>query len=135
MKATELMCGDLILVDGRPTRVYGIMERMGRAYDTMTNDISLKRCEPIPLTREILQKNGWRSEFDKKEYMVFYDVDSDDKRWLMWCIEEKNLDIQRQNKALLERNWCAIRVCITCDYVHELQHALRMIGINKEIRL
>lgn len=91
--------------------------------------------DPTPLTAEILEKNGWRKEFDKKPYMTFYHLE-DEKYWLMWCISEHTLDVQRQNKTLLDRyNLCAERAIIACDYVHQLQNALRLCGIRKEIEL
>ena len=95
------------------------MERMGRVYDTMTNDISLKRCEPIPLSPEILEKNGF----------VPYEED-----------EESFHD---ENCVFLKQSLGGYGVCIDKNrtisglfhYVHELQHALRLCGIEKEIVL
>ena len=110
MNAIELMCGDLILVDGRPTRVYGIMERIGRVYDTMTNDISLKRCKPIPIAEEILQKN-----FPTPEEIVW------------WPLKDGSFRVEMQDDTHL--------IIGKYNYVHELQHALRLFGKDGEIKL
>ena len=93
--------------------------------------------DPIPITPEILEKNGFSKDFDfvTKGYMSLVDVDGDNKFWILWCVKDRNLDAQRQNKELIERNWCATRVCIPCDYVHQLQQALRLLGIEKKIEL
>ena len=117
LHANELMVGDLILVNGRPTRVYGIMERQRRIYDTMTNDISLKRCDPMPLTPEILEKNGF-------VYNAIPFVDG-------W--EQFGLTLYRGGNGY--RIDCGINVSLIIDCVHELQHCLKLVGIEKEITL
>lgn len=119
MKETEIQCGDIILVDGKPTRVYGVMERMNRIYDTMTNDISLKRCSGMPLTPEILEKNGWKLrrgypteyEFIRSDYVHFY-----------YDVKHKHCVIEV---------WEEICVDILLDTVHTLQHALRLCGVEE----
>lgn len=136
MKANELMIDDWVYnknID-KPMQVYPMMfSQMFRTHpDATAEDYNIF---PIPLTAEILEKNGWKKEFDKKPYMTFYHLE-DEKYWLMWCISEHTLDIQRQNKTLLDQyNLCAERVVIACDYVHQLQHALRLCGIDKDIVL
>lgn len=98
--------------------------------------LQLNEIEPIPLTPEILGKNGWKHEFDKKDYMVKYNLGEEGKNcWMMWAIKEHNLDIQRQDKKLDVYNLKVSKVAIPCDYVHQLQHALRLCGIEKEIEL
>lgn len=70
------------------------------------NDID--QIEPIPLTPEILEKNGW---FPLDEYRYEGDI------------------------ALAKgRNYFRLKNTTICiNSVHELQHALRLCGINKEI--
>lgn len=92
--------------------------------------------DPLPLTPEILEKNGWEHEFDKMEYMVKYDLAQKGKNcWMMWAIKEHNLDIQRQDEKLNMYNLKVQRVCIPCDYVHKLQNALRLCEIEHEITI
>ena len=139
MKANNFMVGDWVLNDeGTPYRVAQVNDC---CYDGNSSDLMLENgdtytdIKPIPLTAEILVKNGWKNEFDKKPYMTFYHLE-DERYWLLWCISEHTLDIQRQNKTLLDQyNLCAERVVIACEYVHQLQHALRLCGIDKEIVL
>ena len=86
--------------------------------------------EPIPLTAEILEKNGWKKVFDKVDYMVKYDLAKEGKNcWMMWAIKEHNLDIQRQDEKLDMYNLKVQMVCMPCDFVHELQRALRCCGL------
>ena len=147
MKANELMAGDWVLIKRTPSCEYPYKicsinnySILGEEYADWIEveageEINLEEIKPIPLTAEILEKNGWKKEFDKKSYMTFYNLE-DEKYWLMWCISEHTLDIQRQNKTLLDQyNLCAERAVIACEYVHELQHALKLCGIDKEIVL
>ena len=143
MKANELMIGDWVMCENKYYQYYApelnihndISDDLWMKKDSMGYYTGFNDIEPIPLTPKILEKNGWKKEFDKKPYMTFYHLE-DEKYWLMWCISEHTLDIQRQNKTLLDQyNLCAERVVIACNYIHELQHALRLCGIDKEIVL
>lgn len=119
----------------------GKIEQVTEVYDGFICTDSFEdshdyHFKPIPLTQAILKKNGWKREFDKKPYMVKYDLGVDGKNcWMMWAIKEHNLDIQRQDEKLDMYNLKTQRACIPCDYVHELQHAMRLCGIEKEIEL
>ena len=95
---------------------------------------SVYLAEPIPITPDVLEKNGWKHEFDKTDYMVKYDLKKEGKNcWMMWSIKDHNFDIQMQDEKLDIYNLKVSRVVIPCDYVHELQHALKLCGIDKEI--
>ena len=115
MEANELMIGDWVRIhsDICPERVsilkFGV-------------DVN---CEPIPLTAEILEKNGF------KEKGVFYCLDTFDYYGLYICeITESIWRVQFYNHE------CSAFDSIICvGYVHELQHALRLCGIDKEIVL
>lgn len=82
---------------------------------------------PIPLTPEILEKNGFG----------FTRNNNTDSVWNGWWIYEGlELAVANLNK---EGNWpCFINIYdsnILCEYMHQLQHALRLCGIEKEIVL
>jgi len=143
MKASELMQGNIVLYEyegqktlARVVEIYRnsvLVEDISGEYEPI--EIDEDKIFPVELIAEILEKKGWRKEFDRKPYMTFYHLE-DEKYWLMWCISEHTLDVQRQNKTLLDKyNLCAERVVIACDYVHQLQQALRLCGIDKEIML
>lgn len=87
--------------------------------------------EPIPLTKEIMEKNGFN--LYPEETNVFYlnagyqhDLD-------IVCLYIG--DIERPsiygNDSLGEKTY----VVLHCKYVHELQHVLKMCGIKKIIKL
>ena len=105
MNANELMLGDWVKYHGVPVRVVEISEKSvgfmsGGAYDIDKPE----NLMPIPLTPEILEKNGF---------------------------SRNGLDI-----ALFDRKGGDDFVgASNLQYVHELQHALRLCGIEKEIVL
>lgn len=67
--------------------------------------------EPVPVTREILEKNGWKC---KGDYMIL-NIGGNTLYW----VENLNCGLYK-NKY----NMC------TCKYVHQLQHALRLCGFD-----
>lgn len=121
MKAEDLMIGDLVRY-GSPVIVTEIMLRdryaviginkHGEHEQVLDNELS-----PIPLTPEILEKNGF-------VYNAIPFVDG-------W--EQFGLTLYRGGNGY--RIDCGINVSLIIDCVHELQHALRLCGIEKEIIL
>jgi hypothetical protein len=78
--------------------------------------LSSEEIEPIPLTPEILEKNGFE----------------DTIRDAIWISTNCNL-LWKDGKL---KNFCREEddeVCIPCEYVHELQHTLKLCEIDKEI--
>lgn len=129
MKANELMIGDWVqgFLPNTNSKIVGILNDIqvaiygGGAYI----ELDVDDLQPIPLTPEILEKNG----FVKSE------------RFDVWKIIEEHLEIRVSH-------WRVAIIFIDdlgsdeCEYsfprpkfVHELQHALRLCGIDKEIVL
>lgn len=125
MKAEELMIGDWVKRkdDNKPCKVDGIISTDDACLLSTTNDnLGFDYMfDPIPLTEEILKKNGGiisdtLAKFDIGNYYIIFEYDG----FLTICEDNYN-----------ERKISYIN----CDYVHQLQHALRLCGINKEIVL
>lgn len=79
-------------------------------------DVPDENCdcfEPIPLTAEILEKNGWSRN------SIFMELDADENTQFSWA--------NRCGEVLLKngRHHC------DCKYVHTLQHALRLCGFDE----
>ena len=134
MKANELMIGDWVLWKNKPVqiaRVSGVVYSFGHIDVTLahcgdgileTHDI--KSISAIPLTPEILKKNGF--EYNEggtgmygveivPHYLrddVPFEVFCDGEPFAIWFKDPINI-----------------------KYVHQLQHALRLCGISKEIEL
>lgn len=128
MKAKDLMIGDWVydtILKGN-TKVE-MLSLSGIKGDFHENVCDENTFEPIPLTPEILEKNGFG----------FIKNDNTKSVWNGWWIY-KDLEL---GVCCLDRiqNWpCFINIDdanIKCEYVHQLQHALRLCGIEKEIEL
>lgn len=117
LTSKDLMIGDWYVFQGHP-------------YKCTASDIaSLAECKEkgaptdiseIPLTAEILEKNGWKYSHIIKSYELKYNA-----FYISINLEEKT------------------RIYVMNDYIfgaalgfiHELQNALRLFGIEKEITI
>ena len=121
MKANELMIGDWLKhYNGTPMQVtkittehFACAEKRGMNCWEYNN-----KYEPIPLTPEILDKNGLTNDpygchFKEDEYMTL--EISVEEEGVYWTINYNEYSI------------------LKLKYVHELQHVLKLCGIDKEI--
>lgn len=131
MKTNELTSKDLLVGDWvicyHPSRLksfekvsVGLLHTMQeQEYGHIKEDSPLFRIvEPIPLTPEILEKNGLANDpygchFEEDEYMEL--EISVEEEGIYWTINYNE--------------YCILKL----KYVHELQHALRLCRISKEI--
>jgi len=134
MKANELMCGDWVLYKGKPIKIIGTDDSQNIIYyyneeDYTEYPIYASNIESIPLTPEILEKNGFTSKEDQYNH----------KKYFLLGKNEYNYDVylDRLTILLVEEEYEPATYAYTCDvnYVHELQHALKLYGIEKEIVL
>jgi hypothetical protein len=122
MKANELMIGDWFAFRGHP-------------YKCTASDIaSIAECEEkcaptdiseIPLTPEILEKNF--QEFLPGINLMYklkgpYCVMNEDGQWVFGLVK-----VDGENSARYP--------LVKISFVHQLQHALRLCGIEKEITI
>lgn len=140
MKATELMLGDRVYCyhPSRPRKVVtvdadllGLMERIESGL--VTEESPLYRIiEPIPLTPEILEKNGFKKQgFDGWEIDHKTD-DGNDLEWFaLWRNDYSSPHLQINSFMSLYGSFSSFEI----HFVHQLQHALRLCGIEKEIVL
>lgn len=124
MKANELMIGDWVydtILKGN-TRVENL-SLAGIKGDFHENVYNENTFEPIPLTPEILEKNEWRC------FNTYY----------KYTHPIAPFDIRQQidgGYAIeVDADEYGIATILYIQYVHELQHALRLCGIEKEIEL
>lgn len=128
MKASELMINDWVLVDGKPQQVREILHHgINPTYYRMSDEIEgythEEKLEPIPLTREVFERNGFGH--------LAFESDS-------WHCS----DMVENVCFYINDLYCGIYgggedgiIGINVTYVHELQHFLRMLKIEKEIQL
>lgn len=126
LKVTDLMVGEWVICyhPSRPQsfeRVsVGLLHTLEQQeHGHIKEDSPLFRIvQPIPLTPEILEKNGLANDpfgccFKEDEYMAL--EISVEEEGIYWTINYNEYGI------------------LKLKYVHQLQHALRLCGINKEI--
>ena len=145
MKATDLMCGDLVLINGTPHKIQAI-DNIDAEIQT-DDDLyyigedryhSEDKIEGIPLTKEMLDANGFRYENENNGFGTYFcsRIESRDSafpmyiyvRWVessegrtpigIYCAEREN---SKDNAVTIRREF----------YVHTLQHALRLVGLSE----
>jgi len=120
MKAEELMLGDWVRFENSDLchQVYAVQGKSVKIDKQYWNKAD--KLQPIPLTAEILEKNG----IDPKHTPTYFD-------------EDENLVIE----IFVAPNgiWWSINLAeymiFKFNYVHQLQNALNLCGIKKEIIL
>ena len=141
MKANELMIGDWVSLEGTPAKTRGVEIYCSDLYvqTNLTDAWYMYNFEPIPLTPEILEKNG----FDVVRGNRIMGLQVSDRCTLRIGegMEEMRVEMQNwgeteERKWFIEiRNLGSIILQLYIGYTHELQHVLRLCKIEKEIVL
>ena len=126
MNNKDLMIGDWVNLYGSPIKIniddLGVIEReeIYDKYDKGTH------CKPIELTEEILEKNGFGFiDTSNNEYSSVW------TGW--WILDGLELGCCDNSKFPVFFNIADTNVKV--NYVHELQHALRLCKIEKDIKI
>lgn len=115
MKATDLQIGDYVLA--KPSMMLikvAAVHNKKVGYHAVTNRLNWVRMdllEPIPLTREILEMNGFTENYSY-----------DDLSYIQSCSAITGTHINGENGEMEEMYF---------KYVHEVQNALRICGLNE----
>lgn len=146
MKANELMIGDFVTFkdcqNDEEILVIKIwhLSQEGNALVFIDDSKALDEIAiddeivGIPLTPEILEKNGFE-KFDfmnikgQHQWSFWIDILTSVS---LWC---KNLYDNPTEGWMLRLESSLASCCIKIEYAHELQHALRLCGIDKTIEL
>lgn len=139
MEANELMIGDWVKIShlNKIGKVYRIDRANGKGNGfaaVIDGDYYEGNLEPIPLTPEILEKNGFIANRHVYPYPYYELIDKEHKLKIGFAFPQGN-------KTSYKNPWVYIdseRVFVEhlpCMFVHQLQHALRVCGIKKEIEL
>ena len=115
MKCKELMVGDLVSHNEVPIQIIFVGNGYANYEDEEGGPCQLDDKyyppEPIPLTPEILEKNGWKHS----NRLMITRINGIDFYW------SERLSVLYKNRY----NMC------DCKYVHKLQHALRLCGFDE----
>lgn len=139
MKTTDLMIGDWVFCDGK---CYQIAEIGGMVCLDTENELfaALEDILPIPLTPEILEKNGFVAYDEQQDIYSFtspWEVRGKIQE-IYVAIKKKEFEVFVSFPGFKEEHWGRnnrVRLKRCGFYVHELQHALKLCGIEKEIKL
>lgn len=131
MKCEDLMIGDLVYHHNEVVRITGIGQNLVTYIYYHYVDCEVSEIEPIPLSEEILEKNGFEGSPTRDLFIEMnlwetcaLEVLPSEGSWIVrMCNAKANKYIYKYNK-----------INLYIKYVHELQHALRLFGIKKEIK-
>lgn len=127
MKATELMIGDWVsLFQGNPDLSNCNVQI---CFIGEYGEVGIEGCEeytsancnllfPIPITVDFLEKHGF-----EQINTDYYDLDVYEANDGLWRVVYSNLECSGFDESVLVSS------------VHELQHFLRHVGINKDVEL
>ena len=121
MEAKELMIGDKVMVK--------VLSQIPDTYVLHTwtaNDYSRDiQVKPIPLTAEILEKDGWERDIDKEwEYNNSHILPH-------YCYQWEKQNVKIEMYAGLEGFTISLIIGRRFYAVHELQHVLRLYGLDE----
>ena len=127
MTREELMIGDWVSYNDKMSCKITALCKDRPIFDTLLGyqdwSIPYEKLKPIPLTPEILEINGFYYENNVGHVLEYYNYEIIYNRW------EHELRILENREQILKIE-AFDEMC-----VHELQHALRLCGINKEIEI
>ena len=128
MKSEDLMLNDWVLTQkGEPAQVYQIYNGIVALTAPSPTLYNVECLHPIRLTPELLEKNGFVKLWN--QYVL-----KADKEPFIHLISLDNLpNANGRMLVAIKDRYTNAKIAIT--YVHQLQHALRLCGIEKEIEL
>jgi hypothetical protein len=134
MKATDLMLGDYVKVkpSGMIIKVAAIHQKKVGYHSCQSRLEWVRRdlIEPIPLTPEILGKNGFELKNDGWLCCAINNIEDKNYIFIQYrkgCQEVRLCEMNFVNNVIMRSQFI--------QYVHELQHALKLCRVKKEIEL
>lgn len=134
LKISDLSVGDWVRyrgLDYQVKEIDGLLNRVRLVGNKEQRVENTNSIHPIPITAEILEKNGWSNDgmyailrIDEHLHLEYYYHEHRLRKW--YC----GVD-EWQNHAKVSD----ITFAAHCYSVHQLQHALRLAGVDKEINL
>lgn len=139
LNISDLSVGDWVMVNGKPRKISVLSEvwngTMLVGYvDVNPNRLNgvfykpIEQVKPIPITAEILEKNGWNSDgmyatlrIDEHLHLEYYFHEHRLRKY--YC----GVDEWQNHAKVTDITFAA-----HCYSVHQLQHALRLAGGEKE---
>ena len=127
MKVSDIMIGDFVYNPQQELCKICEIQGIGIPYVTTDNyahddgtfyQYAVSEIEPIPLTAEILEKNGFKR--CNQEFAL--------KTWTNDTVDFILVEVMEE-----EHTWRVENTLASLCHVHEFQHMLRLCGIDKEV--
>lgn len=117
-------------------QVDGIVKKHGTYYLQFSDAFSaeIDRCKPIPITPEILEKNGFVVNKRIYPYPYYEYINKEDELKVGFAFPQGNRTSYNEPWVYIDSEYVLVEH-LPCIYVHELQHALKLCGISKNIEL
>lgn len=142
MKASELMIGDFVISKKEDhMNEYAQIDAIEEGQtcillkqDNVNYFTDISKIEPIPITPEILKKNGivkHKFECHIEECYSRYIMPTNNEQFILW--EETDCFELVLRHIVDNLTYSALRCKV--KYVHELQHAIGLCGVNLKIVL
>lgn len=134
MKITELVIGNWVTGEKwreKPFQIIRINDGgkfvYGKTATSTVGPFFLDELEPIPLTREILERNGFTHCLTAP--CGYYNAPAYDMFDILFHVSEDNYEDTWHTEVFTDHNDNNFVLYNLC-YVHELQHALRLCGLS-----
>lgn len=145
IKAEDLRIGDLVIVNENCSLEQGTIGKVSEVRSTplykenegsiglkpISNDrwpygVLCRNIDPIPLTPEILKKNGWRKRTEGWYFMMI-------SKYMYLSVE---FGYENGIRVFLKRATDGLYVKLNvANNVHELQHILWALGLDAELKV
>jgi hypothetical protein len=142
MKKEDLMIGDWVNIqterDDEP--MYSQVEQLWECEIDADFQTDYENVHPIPLTPEILEKNGF-TKYDVGHKVSGWSIMDDDNLYsaIPFTLTDDDFDTElgdyKWGPVEDDREESFVREVGRIKYVHELQHILKLCKIEKEIVL
>lgn len=145
INVTDVMLGDWVLHERKNNKLEAVSAHCLKVANITKDSLCLRNgdywrvqkvglgvIKPIPLTAEILEKNGFEVQDQgggRKDVWIGFGVD---------CEGDIEVEFQHNIPTHLKIDGVfkgEYYISTNIKYVHELQHALRLCGVEKEIIL
>ena len=132
MKPNEVTVGDLVNIMNPITKEIHAGKITYEDLYYMQSEVNQQYYTPIELTDEIWDANGFTTVYESYKILQL-----DNNKFFQYYKYDGSLRLYWKGKDEWENHSEVIDLLFKCNvtYVHELQHAFTMCGIDKEIGL
>lgn len=132
MRANELMIEDWVYRPDCYDKVKEIRNTGVIGIDSMRGLIAFGEIEPIPLTPEILEKNGFLANKHVYPYPYYEYINEEDKLKIGFAFPQGNKTAYKEPWVYIDSERVFVEH-LPCMFVHQLQQILRLCRIKKEV--